>query len=128
MASKRLETLDGSPDASEELSKQLFRFETAALEHTEATVNPNHRKANRNHDIIMKSVTYLKDHGELLQLRQFLIHPSDGVKTWAASFLLFTDLKNEALSILKEIAQGSGFVASGAEMILREWAKGNLKP
>jgi hypothetical protein len=128
MESKLSNVSDGPPDESEVLRNYLDKYEEAALAHTEASLSPDHRKANKSHDIIMGVVTYLKEHGELLQLRHFLSHPSEGVRVWAASNLLSTELNSEAISTLKQVAKGNNIIAFAAEMTLSEWAKGNLRP
>ena len=127
MDSKLFETSVGLTEQDEEIKTLLFKYKEAALAHTDATMNPDHRKANRNHDIIMSSLAKLKEYGSALRLEPFLSHPSEGVRIWAATHLLPSELNDIAISTLKDIAVGNGFIATAAEMVLSEWSKGRLR-
>ena len=127
MESKFSSGSDGNHNASDALNECLARYEQAAIDHADATTDSDYRKANLSHDIIRGIVAQLKESGEILQLRKFLVHRSQGVRVWAASHLLPTALYEEAISTLKEIAKGSDMIAFAAEMTLREWQNGRLK-
>jgi hypothetical protein len=104
----------------------ILKFEEAATKHAEATEQGDYKTANKNYAIIVKVVTFLKEHDEIQKLSELLSHSSDGVKGWAATYLL--PLKErEAMKALGEIAKGSGIHSLTAETTISEWEKGNLK-
>ncbi|MCD6067052.1 MAG: hypothetical protein K0S33_1878 [Bacteroidetes bacterium] len=104
----------------------LALFERATLAHEKAIEEGNHKVANKNHDQIMEAISFLKGSGEVDLLRIFLDHSSDGVKGWAATYLL-PIREEEAIHVLENISQGTGTRAFAAGMALSEWRKGNLK-
>ncbi|NJM24452.1 MAG: DUF2019 domain-containing protein [Bacteroidia bacterium] len=104
----------------------LMNFETAASKHAEAAELGDYKIANKNQAVIEKVVNFLKGRNELKSLSQFLNHSSDGVKGWAATYLLPIE-ERQAIRALEEIAKGSGIRSLAAETTLSEWRKGNLK-
>jgi hypothetical protein len=104
----------------------LIKFEEAAIKHAEATEQGDYKTANKNYVVITKVMAFLKEHNEMQKLSEFLNHSSDGVKGWAATYLLPIK-EREAIQALEEIAKGSGIRSLAAETTLSEWRKGNLK-
>jgi hypothetical protein len=109
-----------------DIATALNLFVEAATRHGEATEQGDYKTANKNYAIIAKVVTFLKERTELYSLLQFLDHSSDGVKGWAATYLLPIE-ELRAIRALEEIAKGSGIGSLDAETTLSEWRKGNLK-
>lgn len=65
---------------------------------------------------------------EFDSLKYLFNHENDSVKKWAASVLLFSNEKEKASKVLKDMSKGKGLASFTAEMTLSEWKKGNLKP
>ena len=84
------------------------------------------KTANRNYTVIARVIEFLKEKNEIQKLSEFLNHSSDGVKGWAATYLLPIK-EREAIQALEEIAKGIGIRSLAAETTLSEWRKGNLK-
>ncbi|MBI5326540.1 MAG: DUF2019 domain-containing protein [Ignavibacteriae bacterium] len=108
------------------LETALALFEESAIKHAEATEKGDYKTANKSYAVIVKIIAFLKERNELQSLSQFLNHSSEGVKGWAAAYLLPV-LESEAIRALEEIAKGSGLRSLAAEATLSEWRKGNLK-
>jgi hypothetical protein len=109
-----------------DVSEALIIFEEAATNHAQATEQGDYKIANKNHDAIVKIASFLKEKNEIDKLTDFLSHPVDGVKGWAAIYLLPIK-EQEAVQALEEIAKGKTIRSLAAEVTLREWRKGNLK-
>ena len=103
----------------------LLIFEESALKHAEATQQGDYKTANKSYALIIRVITYLKKQDAMQSLFQFLNHSSDGVKGWAATYLLPIEEK-KAIRALEEIAKGTGIRSLAAETTLIEWKKGNL--
>jgi len=109
----------------EEMALELF--ERAAIEHVRSNENSDYKSANRNYDLIVKAVAFLKNRGEVGLLSKFLSHDSDGVRVWAAAYLLPIQ-EYDAVKVLDAIANGPrGIQRLDAATTLSEWQKGNLK-
>jgi hypothetical protein len=104
----------------------LKQFEEAAIGHSEATEQGNYKKANKNYIVIIKAIALIKEYNKIISLSVFLDHPSDGVKCWAAAYLLPVE-EQKANTVLEKIAKGGGVSALDAETTLSEWKKGNLE-
>ena len=55
----------------------------------------------------------------------FYTHPNLSVRSWAAAYLLPV-YEKESIEILEEIAKLEGLEALEAEILIKEWKKGNL--
>lgn len=110
-----------------DISSALNEFETAAIKHTEATETGDYKVANKNYTVITTVTKYLKDKNEINLLAKFMNNPNVGVKLWAASYLLNTTLKNEAVNALQDITKTKGIFSLDAETVLIECEKGNLQ-
>jgi hypothetical protein len=104
----------------------LSLFEEAAIKHAEATEQGDYKTANKSYAVISKAIMFLKEHNEIACLSKFLNHPSDGVKSWAAAYLLPIEEK-KAIQVLEDVAKGNGIRSLAAETALSEWRKGNLR-
>lgn len=109
----------------QDLDEALFLFEEAAINHGHASEKGDYKFGNRNCEIIFEVIQFLKKNNKIISLMIFLDHPSDSVKSWAASYLL--PLKeSEAVNTLQEISKGKGIIAFSAGITLKEWRKGTL--
>ncbi len=104
----------------------LKLFEKSAINHFNATEIGDYKTANSNYNTIQSVVIFLKTQSSLELLSEFFFHPSNGVKLWAATYLL-PIFEKESCEILKTIALGSGLISLSAKTTLAEWKKGNLK-
>lgn len=105
----------------------ILLFEKATAEHAAATEKGDYKAANKSYSTILDSVTYLKQEGKLVLLSDFLNNShSDGVRMWAATYLLPV-LENEAMLVLSQISESDEIHSLTAKATLSEWEKGNLK-
>jgi hypothetical protein len=103
-------------------------IENAILE-GKYTQSGDHKKVNETYWEIIKGIKEIyRIDPEFDSLVGLLNHQDESVKKWAASVLLFSDKKENARKVLKEISEDGGLAAFTAEMTLSEWDKGNLKP
>jgi hypothetical protein len=109
-----------------DVASALNVFEEAAIKHADATELGDYKTANKNAVKLGKAIDFIKKENQLHVLADFFTHHSDGVKSWAASFLLSIK-EREATKVLEEVAKGGGIVAFSAEVTLSEWRDGNLK-
>ena len=101
-------------------------FEEAANMHALATEQGDYKSANKNYDIVVKIITYLKDNNAIDKLLIFLNNPSIGVRMAAATYLL-PKYENEGLKTLDDIRNSKGIHSLTASTIINEWENGNLK-
>ena len=95
--------------------------------HAEATDTGDYKTCNKNYTFIKKSVDYLMENGEIDSLRELLNCDSVSVKLWVASFLIRLN-EEKAIQVVESIAsQSIRHHSFGAQVLLEEWKKGNLK-
>lgn len=104
----------------------LLDLEIAATKHAEATEQGDHKTGNKNYTVISNVITFLKEQNEMERLSVFLNNSSEGVRLWAATYLLPVN-EQQAIGVLEEIAKGSGICSFNADITLSEWRKGDLK-
>lgn len=105
------------------------KFIESTIQEGKYTQAGDHKKVNKTYKEIIKVIKKIYSiDPEFNSLVYLLNHQDESVKKWAASILLFTNKKEVASKVLKEISKGGGLVAFTAEMTLSEWEKGNLKP
>ncbi len=109
-----------------DLESALAKFEAAAENQVKATESGDYKTGNKNYDIIIDLMNFLKEQNKINVLSTYFNHPSIGVRMWAAVYMLSIQEK-EAKSVLKKIAEESGINATMARITLEEWQKGNLK-
>lgn len=109
-----------------DVTTAMALFEEAALKHTEATEQGDYKSANKSYDKIIKAIDFLRSEDQVKALLNFFQHNSEGVRGWAATYLLPIE-EGEAIKVLEEIAKGPGIRALAAETTLNEWKNGNLK-
>src|SRR4051812_49263179 len=102
-----------------DISDALKLFEDAALKHAEATETGDYKTANKNYDKIVEAIQFLKEKNQLDGLLKFLNHDSDGVRVWAAGYLLFTH-SGEGVRTLEEISKTKGIQSLNASTTLSE--------
>lgn len=108
-----------------DISTALSLFEDAATKHAAATKEGDYKKGNKNYDIVLKAVSYLKEHGSVDKLLMYLNHDIVGVRLAASTFLLPKHEK-KGIEVLEAISKSSDFFSFIAETTLSEWRKGNL--
>jgi hypothetical protein len=104
----------------------LYLFEEAAAKHAEANENGDYKTGNKCYATIVKAMTFLKDHEDVLALIKFLSHPSVGVRMWAATYLLPIK-ENDGIKVLEKIEKENNIHSFVAKTTLSEWRKGTLK-
>ena len=108
------------------LERALEIFEDAAIKHADAITQKGSNKiANRNYDKILAVAQYLRENKLLPELSVFYTHPNLSVRSWAAAYLLPV-YEEKSIKILEEIAKLEGLEAFNAEILIKEWRKGNL--
>lgn len=109
-----------------DLKEALEIFEDAAIKQADAITQKGSSKiANRNYDRIAAVAQYLRENKLLHELSVFYTHPNLSVRSWAAAYLLPV-YEKESIEILEEIAKLEGLEALEAEILIKEWKKGNL--
>jgi hypothetical protein len=88
---------------------------------------PDYKTANKKYDEITQAAAFLRDKDRLLILKTLFDNRNNGVKLWAAVYLLPV-LEEESTEILLELSRESAMVSLNAKITLEEWRKGNLKP
>lgn len=109
-----------------DVTTALEAFEIACVNHAAATETGDFKTGNKNYDIIIKSVNYLKEQKAINDLKDFLNNSNIGVRLWSASYWLSIN-EEEGIKVLEEIIRKGGIHAFDAEMTLSEWKKGNLE-
>ena len=112
--------------AIKDLSAAITLFKEAAAKQAQGTEIGNSKMANRNYDILINIINYLKQNDSLDKLLELLEDQNVGVRIWAAAYLLPIHEK-EATMVLKEIEKGSDIHSLDAETTLSEWRRGNIK-
>ena len=112
------------------IQKIVEAYVDAAIENGEAGNNNDHKRANRCYKKMNDCYQKLKNEGAdnlVLNLAPLLRHTDDNVVLWSAMHLLPYKAA-EAEEALNKICQGQGLLAFDAEMTLKEWRAGRLKP
>ena len=102
-------------------------IEESASVQAKATEIGDYKLGNKHFDREMKALAFLHQQGHLSDLKIFLHHQDVGVRAFAAYALLpvYEDL---CKAVLLEISNGyQNIHGFDAEMILKEWDKGNIK-
>ena len=107
-------------------STAVDQFVEAAGKHAEATETGDYKTGNKQYNLIVKAVSFLKEDNTLNKLESLLIHPSVGVRLWSATYLLPLN-EEEASKALKKIINGNDIHSFTAKTTLEEWGKGNLR-
>lgn len=111
----------------------LEEYTLAALMHGQATLEGDHKTANRQYGKLARFYRQLgKDRAFAeLFLSKLFHHTNASVRIWAAAHALGLNIRTEtATGILQEISEDRniGIVRLDAEMTLKEWKKnGRLK-
>jgi hypothetical protein len=108
------------------VEEALNLFEQSTLQHTIATETGDYKSGNKAYKSILNSIVYLNQNNKVELLVPFVNHSNNGVRVWAASYLLNSNT-GLAVKILEEISVGLGIISYNAQMTLSEWRKGNLK-
>ena len=103
-------------------------YRASAAKHGEASATGDHRKANRHHDLLNEELVLLRGAGKAgeVALLVLLQDEDESVRCWAATHCLVVD-EAAAKATLEEMVRADGFLALDAEMVLDQWAKGELK-
>jgi hypothetical protein len=108
-----------------DISNIVRRYVAAAIAHGEATLN-DYRTANEQYDEMEKALHELDDLGRRDLLLDLLEYDNAFVRCSAAADTLRID-EERATSVLVDLSKERGIVGFDAEMILKEWKKGNLR-
>ena len=115
----------------DEIDQYVERFANAVMAQNSAISVGNHRAGNIQAGRYAAMFNKLCEYGDKGKdrLATLFDHSDVGVREMAAVFLL-RHRTDEALSILREIADGEGLVAFGASEAIKRWEEGswNLEP
>lgn len=101
-------------------------YAEAAMDHAAATLQGDHRRANRAHDVIAAIYRARRNNGTRAELLPLLEHPEPGVRAWAASHALeFASAL--AVPVLEELATDASLLGFSARMTLSEYRAGRLR-
>lgn len=104
----------------------LARYATAAAAHQEASERGDHRRANRQHDIVAAVYRELRRRDEAAALLPLLGHENNGVRAWAGAHAL-EFAPSEGERVLGELSREPGLVGFDAKMTLQTWREGELR-
>lgn len=104
----------------------LLVFEVAAIKYSDASEQGDYEVVNKNYNIGVQAITFLKQNNALGKLLTFLKKSPIGVCLAAATYLL-PEYEEEAVKVLEEISKSSSFHSFEAQITLKEWRNGNLK-
>jgi hypothetical protein len=110
------------------LEKYCTEFIDAAIQHGEATINPNAKVANRNYAILHRIYKYFQNHNDLAIefYSKFYDHENASVKLWASAHSLGLKI-NLVMSemIMEDLAQDKslGILRLDAQYTLENWKK-----
>ncbi len=108
------------------ISQALSLFEEAAIKHARATKQGDYKVGNKNYNLVMRTINYLKEQNSLDSLLKYFTNDDVGIRIAAATFLL-PKHEQEATKVLQEVVDSSDFFSFIAKTTLSEWRKGNLK-
>jgi hypothetical protein len=108
------------------LESAIEIFEFSAIQHTTANETADYKACNKAYKSLANSRDFLRLNNRIDLLIPLLNNENNGVRVWAASFLLFYH-EAIAVKVLEDISIGNGHNATNARMTLSEWRKGNLK-
>ena len=105
----------------------LRLFEENSIKQAQTLETGNYKLGNRCFDNKIKCLSYLYKTNGMGMLEQLLSHENVGVRE-SASYAYLSVCPKKGEEVLSEIANGSyGIHSFNAEMILKEWKKGELK-
>jgi len=95
--------------------------------HAQATLTGDYKAGNLAFDKLLFLVPIIRTHGEKGEeaLLQMTKDTDDSVVCWAATNLLKSH-ENQAIAALEGVAKKTGILAFNAEMVLKQWKKGEL--
>lgn len=105
----------------------IQEYIAAAKQHALASEQGDHRRANKQFDVLNAIYAELKPRGSVQQelLLNLLDDESEAVRVWAAFHALdFSPADGER--VLEDLSKGSGLEGLSAQLTLREWRKGAL--
>lgn len=108
-----------------DIKSAIVLFKEASVNHAKSIEEGNYKNANRNYDNVIKSVSYLKKEDAVYELLILLTSNDIAIRLSAATFLLPTH-EQESKKTLIDIMKNQDIHSFRAEMILKEWQKGNL--
>jgi hypothetical protein len=113
--------------STNEIEASIDRYAAAAAAHGEASERGDHKRANREFNVISGVYRGLRAKGPEAQSRllRLLDHPNAAVRGWAASHALeFSSGAGE--KVLQALIKDGGLPGFNAEMVLQEWRSGSL--
>ena len=107
--------------------KALKLFEENSIKQAQTLKTGNYKLGNECFDNKIKCLSYLYKTNGMGMLEQLLSHENVGVRE-SASYAYLSVCPQKGEEVLSEIANGTyGIHSFNAEMILKEWKKGELK-
>ena len=112
---------------NESLKSIIDESKKLAIVHGQATLSGDYKKGNVAFDKLVSLVPKIRGYGKDGEsaLLHLLNDTDDSVVCWAATNLLKTNEK-EATAALECVSKKTGILAFNAEMVLKQWKKGEL--
>jgi hypothetical protein len=112
---------------SEPLQSIISEARNLAVAHGKATLSGDYKSGNRAFDKLMAIVPVIRGYGydgevALLQLTE---DADDSVVCWAATIVLKSN-EAKAIAALEKVSKKTGIIAFNAQMVLKQWKKGEL--
>lgn len=110
-----------------ELEDIILKYRAYAITHGAATLAGDYKVANKSHDKLVALVPFIRGYGKNGEVALALLaeDSDDAVACWAATHLLKVD-EMKATTVLRRLAGKGGPIAFNAEMVLKQWRKGEL--
>ncbi len=105
----------------------IQNYKNLAIAHGKATLAGDYKAANKNHDKLISLVPMIRDYGKegVAALARLAEDADDAVVCWSATHLLKSN-EAKAIAALNRLTAKSGPMAFNAEMVLKQWKKGEL--
>ena len=105
----------------------IDQFCAAASQHAASTESGDYKRGNKAHQRIIDALQQLEVQQATQLLRPLLQNPNVGTRLWTAAYLLRSNA-SDAEASLEAIAAQAGIHGFDAEMTLKEWRAGRLRP
>jgi len=105
----------------------IEQFCEAASQHAASTESGDYKQGNKAHQRIVDALQQLDIQQATKLLRPLLQNPNVGTRLWAAAYLLRSNAFDAEAS-LEAIAAQADIHSFNAQMTLKEWRAGRLRP
>lgn len=111
-----------------DLSELILEYRESAINHGKAINDSNLKLANKSYDNMLRALRHMQSNypSAPLELMKLLDDSNDSVAASAATHLI-NFCQEKSLAVLSKIAGKNGWASFDAQMVLKEWKKGEFK-